>query len=210
MGRSSFSHREPGKAGRGDPAGLLRRRPAPRNDNRYHDGLSSAFWLAVGKALWKKVLPLMIDDLVEFVSKQGAALARAICETEPTEQQKKAKEFLAKVYTIANNVFFIGIVLIFAWYSFIRVRDSVSLPHVVTSLFEKLSSWQLPFALAVIGVSLLILRGLLFVFKFISAVELTKLYLFIELIHLAVQAFPNSKTPPTLFLFEMLKKIFHP
>ena len=149
------------------------------------------------------------DELAASVRDQGLALGKMIVTTEPTKRQLKAKEVLAKIYGIASNLFFIGIFVTFFVYLFVQlVGDHPALLPTVKALWEKLSVPALiVVVLAIMALFLLLLRGLLFLFQIVSATELTKFYLFIELLNLARQYLGEPTVRPTPFLVEMLKKI---
>jgi len=143
------------------------------------------------------------DDIFESV------LAKMIVETESTEQQKKAKEVLERIDALASNIFFIGIVVTFVTY--VSIKFFGNHPGLMASLDSMRQKVSYPVlglgCLGTIALFLLILRGLLYVFRIVSATELTKFYLFVELINLAVQYLYHPQEGPTPMLFEMLRKI---
>src|SRR4051812_35208296 len=116
------------------------------------------------------------EDLVDSVRDNSIALGKMIVETETTAQQKRAKEILDKIYVVASNLFFIGIVLTFVAYVLFRFfGNHPGLIAAIDQLRQKLSYPVMGFAaLGSITLLLLILRGLLYLFKIISAIELTK------------------------------------
>ncbi len=151
-----------------------------------------------------------LDELTASIRDQGLALGKMIVTTEPTERQKKAKEVLDRVYGIASNLFFLGIIVTFVVYLVLQLAgDHPALLPTLKALWEKLSVPAVAGAiLGIVALFLLLLRGLLFLFQVISATELTKFYFFIELINLARQYLGEPTVRPTPFLFEMLQKIF--
>lgn len=151
-----------------------------------------------------------LEHLTATVRDQGLALGKMIVTTEPTEQQKKAKELLDRVYGVASNLFFLGIIITFAVYLLLPLAgDHPALLPTLKALWEKLSVPALAgVILGIVALLLLLLRGLLFLFQVISATELTKFYFFIELINLARQYLGEPTVRPTPFLVEMLQKIF--
>lgn len=150
------------------------------------------------------------DQLTVTVRDQGLALGKMIVTTEPTARQLKTKEVLDKVYGVTKNLFFLGIIVTCVAYLLLQFAgDHPALLPTLKALREKLSFPALAGALlGLVALFLLLLRGLLFLFHFITATELTKFYLFIELINMVHQYLGEPTVRPTPFLYEMLKKIF--
>lgn len=132
-----------------------------------------------------------------------------ILTTEPTPQQKKAKEVLDKIYGVASNLFFLGIVVTASAYFLVRMSgDLPGLLPTTKHLWEELALPAIAgVVLAIIAAFLVMLRGLLYLFQLVSATELTKFYLFIELINLGRQYLNEPSIRPTPMLVEMLNKI---
>jgi len=150
------------------------------------------------------------DELTASVRDQGVALGKLIVTTEPTPRQEKTKKALEKVYGVACNLFFLAIIVLFVLFLFVQFAgDRPGLVPVVWALADKLSYPALAaILLATVAAFLLLLRAMLYLFKYISAVELVKFTLFLELINLACQYISEPRVQPVPFLVEMLKKIF--
>jgi len=149
------------------------------------------------------------DELASSVRDQGLALGKMIVTTEPTERQLKTKRVLDQVYGVTKNLFFLGIIGTCVTYLLLRFAGAhPALLPTLKVLWDKLSFPALAgVLLALVALLLLLLRGLLFVFKYVNATELTKFYLFIELINMVHQYLDKPDVRPTPFLVEMLKKI---
>ena len=149
------------------------------------------------------------EALWETICEEAAKLWAMIFDPEITPEQEKVRDALESVTTVLGNLFFTGLVLVFAAYG-IRVLVERH-PWIVAFLDQ--ARKQLSFVVAVtialgaIALVLMVLRGLLHVYKFIRATDLTKLYFFVELVHLALQAWRAPGTSPTPFLFDALKKL---
>jgi hypothetical protein len=150
-----------------------------------------------------------LDQLTASVRDHGLALGRMIVTTEPTARQEKARELLAKFYVIVSHVFFLGIMVTFFLFVLLQVAGShAGLVAIGKSLAAKLPIPAL--AVVILGpivLLLLLLRGLLYLFQVVSAVELTKFYLFLELVNLAHQHLSQPAVQPVPFLVAMLRKL---
>jgi hypothetical protein len=149
------------------------------------------------------------DQLTAAVRDQGLALGKMILATEPTKQQEKATQAFDKIYKVALNLFFLGIVAIFVVYVVLQFADGQpGLVPAIKMVAQRLSfPAQAGVVLGVVALVLLLLRGLLFVFQFVTAADLTKFLLFLELLNLGYQYLSEPTVQPVPFLVEMIKKI---
>lgn len=148
-----------------------------------------------------------MGDFLEYalgsISRSLRLIFDNVFDTEESDKQKAAKEIVSKVYTIATNLMFVAIIVTLyiallsdlGIFAFIRTpfQPEGSIPEAHFSFSAWFSGCIWLFVL--IALSLAMLRGMLKLFRFLRASELTKLYAFVELIRLGVSYVTTGSTP---------------
>ena len=144
-------------------------------------------------------LESLLDKTVELIRD----IIRSVFDTEVTDRQKRAQEIVSKIYTIGANALFV--LLVVSLYVFLLRK--IGFIGFLQGTLSRSVGMSIPGILVVVVISLTLLRGMLTLFQFVRAAELSKLYVFVELIRVGVTYLSSGKTP-TPWVMETLKTFF--